>query len=265
MSLGQLLMHCSSFGCGKAIQGFVTGEWGRKPRARRSKTTSLRPRSDDRPGDRRLPSVVSGREADRLRAVRSSGDPARRARAKGETTPESGGVHLISSAGGDPRPLTFPRPPAYDGSPTFSADGRALAYASCAGDESVPACDVYVLPLDSELRPRTAARRLTHSAVWIHVLAWTRDGRSIVFGATGSGLWRVRADGGSPPERVELAGSEAGEPDIARSQDRLAFVLDIRSERLSRWPDHPVRARHLCLRPDDDRELPLNTSTRRER
>ncbi len=63
-------------------------------------------------------------------------------KAKGETTPESGGVHLISSAGGDPRPLTFPRPPAYDGSPAFSADGRALAYASCAGDESVPACDV---------------------------------------------------------------------------------------------------------------------------
>jgi hypothetical protein len=28
MSLGQLLMHCASFGCGKAIRGFVTGDWG---------------------------------------------------------------------------------------------------------------------------------------------------------------------------------------------------------------------------------------------
>lgn len=28
MSVGQLLMHCASFGCGKAIQGFVTGDWG---------------------------------------------------------------------------------------------------------------------------------------------------------------------------------------------------------------------------------------------
>lgn len=28
MSVGQLLMHCSNFGCGKAIQGFVTGNWG---------------------------------------------------------------------------------------------------------------------------------------------------------------------------------------------------------------------------------------------
>jgi len=28
MSVGQLLMHCASFGCGKAIRGFVEGDWG---------------------------------------------------------------------------------------------------------------------------------------------------------------------------------------------------------------------------------------------
>jgi uncharacterized damage-inducible protein DinB len=28
MTVGQLLMHCASFGCGKAIQGFVKGDWG---------------------------------------------------------------------------------------------------------------------------------------------------------------------------------------------------------------------------------------------
>jgi hypothetical protein len=27
MTVGQLMMHCASFGCGKAVQGFVTGEW----------------------------------------------------------------------------------------------------------------------------------------------------------------------------------------------------------------------------------------------
>jgi len=27
MTVSQLLMHCASFGCGKAIQGFVKGEW----------------------------------------------------------------------------------------------------------------------------------------------------------------------------------------------------------------------------------------------
>jgi hypothetical protein len=28
MTVGQLLMHCASFGCGKAVRGFVTGDWG---------------------------------------------------------------------------------------------------------------------------------------------------------------------------------------------------------------------------------------------
>jgi uncharacterized damage-inducible protein DinB len=27
MTVGQLLRHCAEFGCGKAIQGFVSGEW----------------------------------------------------------------------------------------------------------------------------------------------------------------------------------------------------------------------------------------------
>jgi len=28
MTVGQLLMHCASFGCGKAVRGLVTGDWG---------------------------------------------------------------------------------------------------------------------------------------------------------------------------------------------------------------------------------------------
>ena len=28
MTVGQLLMHCASFGCGKAVQGFIKGDWG---------------------------------------------------------------------------------------------------------------------------------------------------------------------------------------------------------------------------------------------
>ncbi len=27
MSMGQLLLHCTSFGCGKAVRGFITGQW----------------------------------------------------------------------------------------------------------------------------------------------------------------------------------------------------------------------------------------------
>jgi hypothetical protein len=28
MTMGQLLMHCANYGCGKAVQGFTTGNWG---------------------------------------------------------------------------------------------------------------------------------------------------------------------------------------------------------------------------------------------
>ena len=31
MTMGQLLMHCANYGCGKAVQGFVKGDWGLPP------------------------------------------------------------------------------------------------------------------------------------------------------------------------------------------------------------------------------------------
>jgi Tol biopolymer transport system component len=61
--------------------------------------------------------------------------------------------------------------------------------------------------------------------LWIVGLAWTRDGHSIVWGGAGdSQLWRVDADGGTPPEPVDLAGTGARAPSTARGQDRLAFT-----------------------------------------
>lgn len=55
MTVGQLLMHCASFGCGKAIQGFVTGGWG---------PGGEDPAEQDHvPPAEALPSVVSVRQA----------------------------------------------------------------------------------------------------------------------------------------------------------------------------------------------------------
>jgi Tol biopolymer transport system component len=79
---------------------------------------------------------------------------AARTRAKGESSPESGGIHLIPTGGGGPHAITFARPPLQDACPAFSPDGRRLAYVSCGGQEQVPACDVYVLALDPDVRPR---------------------------------------------------------------------------------------------------------------
>jgi Tol biopolymer transport system component len=127
-----------------------------------------------------------------------------------------------------PRAITFPQAPAYDADPAFSPEGRALAYASCR-DLAVPVCNVNVLSLDAGLQPAGASRRLPGPPVWVQGVTWTRDGRSIVYGggvgqSPSTYLWRVLADGGAAPERVELAGRGATTPSIARGRDRLAFA-----------------------------------------
>lgn len=61
MSVGQLLMHCASYGCGKAIQGFVTGDWG----SGAADSTE----QDHVPPSEALPGVTSVRQALELLAV----------------------------------------------------------------------------------------------------------------------------------------------------------------------------------------------------
>ncbi len=143
-----------------------------------------------------------------------------------------GGIHLIPVAGGEPRQVTFPEPGTWDGSPSFSPNGRVLAYASCGGVEggTNSVCDLRSLPLDSDLRPHEPARALTRQRLPMSDLAWSRDGRSIIYSAGGAGgsyLWRIRVDGADPPERVELAGRGAVDPCTAASRDRLAFTRGI--------------------------------------
>jgi uncharacterized damage-inducible protein DinB len=59
MSVGQLLMHCASFSCGKAIQGFVKGDWGLPEDSRIDALTS----DDHVPPAAALPSVASVEQA----------------------------------------------------------------------------------------------------------------------------------------------------------------------------------------------------------
>lgn len=62
MTVGQLMMHCASFGCGKAVQGFVKGDWGLPKGAKLEDLAAV----NHVPPATALPSVTSVEHALRL-------------------------------------------------------------------------------------------------------------------------------------------------------------------------------------------------------
>ena len=136
------------------------------------------------------------------------------------------GIYLVPLRGGEPRQLTWPTLPAQDGDPHFSPDGTTLAFASCTG-----ACDVYVIRLGPAFEPVGRPRKVTSQTGPISKLAWSRDGKWIIYDtniAPGlTTLWKVAMDGTRPPAQVEFAGYIAHAPATARSMDRLTFVREL--------------------------------------
>ncbi|HEY7056205.1 MAG TPA: winged helix-turn-helix domain-containing protein [Vicinamibacterales bacterium] len=144
------------------------------------------------------------------------------------TAEGNGGISLIPAFGGASRLLTHATLPTRDVAPAFSSDGRWVAYASCAAGMTAgaPACEVYIAALGRDYAPVAPARRLTAQALAIQGVAWTRDASSIVYDAAGRGpfhLWRVKADGTTLPERLEVAGFGSRKPATSSSRDLLAF------------------------------------------
>jgi eukaryotic-like serine/threonine-protein kinase len=147
------------------------------------------------------------------------------ARSSTQRQGESTGIYLIPVGGGEPRLVTQAKAPASDRDPAISHDGRRLAYFSC-GNCCFGACDVMTVELDAELRPMGAPRRLTSMNSQMEGLAWTRDGRSLVFRRlTGRlyYLWRIDVAARNPPERIEVTGVGARRPSTVLSRDRLIY------------------------------------------
>jgi Tol biopolymer transport system component/DNA-binding winged helix-turn-helix (wHTH) protein len=135
------------------------------------------------------------------------------------------GIYLLPAQGGEPRDIMRPPAGATYLAPAFSPDGHQLAYVSCA---STGGCDVFAVDVDASFTPIGASRRLTTESVFLlGNIAWTRDGRSLLYDNQAvpyvGYIWRVAADGARPPERVELAGFGSFAPATVPSQDRLAF------------------------------------------
>jgi len=131
------------------------------------------------------------------------------------------GIRFIGVPGGEARSITSPSPLTYHTDPAFSPEGHRLAYASCL---SFYSCHVDIVELGVDYAPKGTVRRLTRTPFIMGGLAWTRDGKSVVYNDRHNGrLWRVGIAGDQPPERIEVAGSDVVLPTIAFSRDRLAF------------------------------------------
>ena len=150
--------------------------------------------------------------------------------------PRPTAIYLIPVAGGDARAITHPAPPAVDKSPAFSPDGHRLAFASCG--EDAWSCSVQVVSVNEECTAIDTPRQLTSSFLGSrNKLAWTVDGKSIVFDAEENQhtyLWRVDVDDGRPPERIEVAGVDASHPSISPAGDWLVFTRTFHDEDIYR-------------------------------
>ena len=118
-----------------------------------------------------------------------------------------------------------------DCAPAISPDGRTVAFnrVSAAGG-------IFLVPIAGG-----EPTRLTHEPPpFCERLAWTADGRELVFSTSASGgapessssLWRVSASGGTP-ERLTVGGDNAANPAIASRGNRLAY--EQRSQTINIW------------------------------
>jgi Tol biopolymer transport system component/predicted Ser/Thr protein kinase len=132
-------------------------------------------------------------------------------------------IWLLSVENLERRRLTWP-PPQYSGGdtwPAFSPDSQTLAFARWSSAWLV---DIYIVPIGGG-----EPRRLTFDNRPISRLAWTPDGREIVFSSDRAGdfgLWRISISGGTP-ERLAVGGDNASQLSISRQGNRLAYVQEL--------------------------------------
>jgi len=144
---------------------------------------------------------------------------------------EPSAIYLLPLDGFERRRLTAP-PSGTTGDcfPAFSPDGKRLAFARAI---SFSATDLYVMQLADGKQ-----KRLTFDGLTIDGLAWTSDGREIIFssrrGGSFNSLWRIRAAGGAP-ERVSAFGEDVVSPSVSHDGSRLAYTRQLDDMNIWSW------------------------------
>jgi serine/threonine protein kinase len=134
---------------------------------------------------------------------------------------EASSLFVVPVATGEKRLIPPPGDAAYFGdnfgnghSFDVSPDGTSLAFARRL---SAGISELYTSPMS-----KWAPRRITMDNALIAGLAWTADGREVVFSSTrrgARGLWRIPADArqGTEPGLLSAAGNDASFPAISRA------------------------------------------------
>ena len=115
-----------------------------------------------------------------------------------------------------------------DNAPAFSPDGRTLAF-NRGGTPNL----IYLLRLTRDYQPEGGEPERLATAAESYDrnfgLAWTPDGRDIVFSSgnwASIGLWRVAAAASARPRKLAFASDGASAPAVSRQGNRLAYVVN---------------------------------------
>jgi Tol biopolymer transport system component len=127
-------------------------------------------------------------------------------------------IFTVSVRSRERQPLVQAKAGVVVANPAISPDGEWLAFTAGPNSDSG---DLYARRLRDG-----ATLRLTRDGRQIAGIAWTPDGKQLLFSSDRGGLftiWRVDARGGTP-ELEPMAGPDAYQPSISRDGRRVAFV-----------------------------------------
>jgi len=141
----------------------------------------------------------------------------------------------VSVETGEKRILTSPPPDTLgDGGLALAPDGNRLAFTQ---DSGLWARDIYIVPVSGDLLLSAKPERLTFNNKAIAGMAWTGDGKQLVFSSPRNGrpeLWKIAARRGSHPERLNLTDDEVSDVAISSNGKHLLYSRQIEDQNIWR-------------------------------
>jgi serine/threonine protein kinase/Tol biopolymer transport system component len=147
-------------------------------------------------------------------------------------------ICLIDLENGRRSSLTFPKPPACDTQAMLSPDGQWLAFVRYKGRRTGLG-DIFRIPFPPDATSPPEPEQITHDNSNVEGIAWTADGKEIVFSSFRQGfrvLWRISVSGRHTPQRFDAAGADAVRPTISCSGSRLLYLRDAQDRNIWRYP-----------------------------